>query len=73
MMPNRNRNFDAFLLLVGKLDHACTNTECLLIHMIGGLARSNPVERLAIWGFLREHGYPQRRTGFGILLTGDAG
>ncbi|WP_417713673.1 hypothetical protein [Pseudophaeobacter arcticus] len=31
-------NFDAFLLLVGKLNYAWTNTESLLIHLIAGLA-----------------------------------
>lgn len=30
--------FDAFLLLVGKLNYAWTNTESLLIHLIAGLA-----------------------------------
>lgn len=39
MMPIRDRNFDAFLLEVGKLNYAWTNTESLLIHLIGGLAR----------------------------------
>ncbi len=32
-------SFDAFLLLVGKLNYAWTNTESLLIHMIAGLAK----------------------------------
>ncbi|MFP3383866.1 MULTISPECIES: hypothetical protein [Tritonibacter] len=31
-------NFDGFLLLVGKLNYAWTNTESLLIHLIAGLA-----------------------------------
>jgi hypothetical protein len=31
-------NFDAFLLLVGKLNYVWTNTESLLIHLIAGLA-----------------------------------
>ena len=30
-------NFDAFLLLVGKLSYVWTNTESLLIHLIAGL------------------------------------
>ena len=30
--------FDAFLLLVGKLNYAWTNTESLLIHLIAGLS-----------------------------------
>lgn len=33
------QSFDAFLLLVGKLNYAWTNTESLLIHVIAGLAR----------------------------------
>jgi hypothetical protein len=32
-------NFDAFLLLVGKLNYAWTNTESLLIHAIAGLSK----------------------------------
>lgn len=31
-------SFDAFLLLVGRLNYAWTNTESLLIHLIAGLA-----------------------------------
>ena len=31
-------DFDAFLLLIGKLNYAWTNTESLLIHMIAGLS-----------------------------------
>lgn len=33
------RNFDTFLLFVGKLNYAWTNTESLLIHMIAGLSQ----------------------------------
>lgn len=32
-------SFDAFLLRVGKLNYAWTNTESLLIHLIGGLSQ----------------------------------
>ncbi len=32
-------SFDAFLLLVGRLNYAWTNTESLLIHLIAGLAK----------------------------------
>ncbi|MFT6605230.1 MAG: hypothetical protein ACJA2X_000406 [Halocynthiibacter sp.] len=32
-------DFDAFLLRVGKLNYAWTNTESLLIHLIAGLAK----------------------------------
>lgn len=32
-------DFDAFLLLIGKLNYAWTNTESLLIHLIAGLSR----------------------------------
>ncbi len=39
MSPKPGEAFDAFLLLVGKLNYAWTNTESLLIHMIGGLAK----------------------------------
>ena len=38
MSPARPPNFDAFLLLVGKLNYAWTNTESLLIHLIAGLS-----------------------------------
>ncbi|NHM18933.1 hypothetical protein [Tritonibacter mobilis] len=31
-------SFDAFLLLIGRLNYAWTNTESLLIHLIAGLA-----------------------------------
>ncbi len=31
-------DFDAFLLLIGKLNYAWTNTESLLIHLIAGLS-----------------------------------
>ncbi|MEL6838367.1 MAG: hypothetical protein AAFP85_03695 [Pseudomonadota bacterium] len=34
-------NFDAFLLRVGKLNYAWTNTESLLIHLIGGLSQTD--------------------------------
>jgi len=33
--------FDALLLLVGRLNYSWTNTESLLIHLIGGLARTD--------------------------------
>ena len=35
---DKQLNFDGFLLLVGKLNYAWTNTESLLIHLIAGLA-----------------------------------
>ncbi len=34
----RSSDFDGFLLLVGKLNYAWTNTESLLIHLIAGLS-----------------------------------
>ena len=34
-------DFDAFLLQVGKLNYAWTNTESLLIHFIAGLVRTD--------------------------------
>ena len=34
-------SFDAFLLLVGRLNYAWTNTESLLIHLIAGLAEAD--------------------------------
>lgn len=34
----RHEQFDKFLLLVGRLNYAWTNTESLLIHIISGLA-----------------------------------
>ena len=34
-------DFDRFLLLVGRLNYAWTNTESLLIHFIAGLARTD--------------------------------
>jgi hypothetical protein len=34
-------DFDAFLLLVGKLNYAWTNTESLLIHLIAGLVQAD--------------------------------
>lgn len=38
-MTNRETpDFDAFLLLIGKLNYAWTNTESLLIHLIAGLS-----------------------------------
>lgn len=39
-MPKDNApvDFDAFLLLIGKLNYAWTNTESLLIHLIAGLS-----------------------------------
>ncbi|WP_296428045.1 hypothetical protein [Yoonia sp.] len=39
MSAEQTNSFDAFLLLVGKLNYAWTNTESLLIHLISGLAR----------------------------------
>ncbi len=33
------QDFDAFLLLAGKLNYAWTNTESLLIHLIAGLSK----------------------------------
>ena len=35
------KDFDNFLLQVGKLNYAWTNTESLLIHFIAGLARTD--------------------------------
>ncbi|MDG1171059.1 MAG: hypothetical protein P8N14_17855 [Sulfitobacter sp.] len=39
-MPQAGRpiDFDAFLLLIGKLNYTWTNTESLLIHLIAGLS-----------------------------------
>ncbi|WP_415182014.1 hypothetical protein [Phaeovulum sp.] len=36
--PDHLIDFDGFLLLVGKLNYAWTNTESLLIHLIAGLS-----------------------------------
>jgi len=36
--PSAPINFDAFLLLIGKLNYSWTNTESLLIHLIAGLS-----------------------------------
>lgn len=36
--PGQPIDFDAFLLLIGKLNYAWTNTESLLIHLIAGLS-----------------------------------
>lgn len=36
--PDEAINFDAFLLLIGKLNYSWTNTESLLIHLIAGLS-----------------------------------
>lgn len=36
--PTGSVEFDAFLLLIGKLNYAWTNTESLLIHLIAGLS-----------------------------------
>lgn len=38
MKPADPPDFDAFLLLIGKLNYAWTNTESLLIHLIAGLS-----------------------------------
>lgn len=38
MKPAGLSDFDAFLLLIGKLNYAWTNTESLLIHVIAGLS-----------------------------------
>ena len=38
MNPAEPPDFDAFLLLIGKLNYAWTNTESLLIHLIAGLS-----------------------------------
>ena len=38
MNPAEPPGFDAFLLLIGKLNYAWTNTESLLIHLIAGLS-----------------------------------
>jgi hypothetical protein len=37
-MPSKPRSFDDFLLKMGRLNYAWTNTESLLIHFIAGLA-----------------------------------
>jgi hypothetical protein len=39
MGPVEDVTFEEFLLLVGKLNYAWTNTESLLIHLIAGLSR----------------------------------
>jgi hypothetical protein len=39
MSLKSDTSFDAFLLRVGKLNYAWTNTESLLIHLIGGLSK----------------------------------
>ncbi len=36
--PDSAVDFDAFLLLIGKLNYSWTNTESLLIHLIAGLS-----------------------------------
>ena len=36
--PDGTIDFDAFLLLIGKLNYSWTNTESLLIHLIAGLS-----------------------------------
>ncbi len=36
--PGQPIDFDAFLLLIGKLNYVWTNTESLLIHLIAGLS-----------------------------------
>ncbi|MGO4910593.1 hypothetical protein ACEN2J_20095 [Pseudorhodobacter sp. W20_MBD10_FR17] len=41
MKPAGLSDFDAFLLLIGKLNYAWTNTESLLIHVIAGLSGMN--------------------------------
>lgn len=38
MKASDTPDFDAFLLLIGKLNYAWTNTESLLIHLIAGLS-----------------------------------
>lgn len=42
-------NFDALLLLVGRLNYAWTNTESLLIHLIAGLARTDKDRAIIIF------------------------
>jgi hypothetical protein len=37
-MPSKPKSFDDFLLKMGRLNYAWTNTESLLIHFIAGLA-----------------------------------
>ncbi|TMM54781.1 hypothetical protein [Sulfitobacter sabulilitoris] len=37
--PDGQVDFEAFLLLIGKLNYSWTNTESLLIHLIAGLCR----------------------------------
>ena len=37
--PDGQDDFEAFLLLIGKLNYSWTNTESLLIHLIAGLCR----------------------------------
>lgn len=39
--PEAQINFDNFLLLIGKLNYAWTNTESLLIHLIAGLSQTD--------------------------------
>lgn len=37
-----DQDFDQFLLLIGRLNYAWTNTESLLIHLIAGLSKTDP-------------------------------
>ena len=43
------RTFDDFLLLIGKLNYAWTNTESLLIHFIAGLSRCDKETAVVIF------------------------
>lgn len=39
--PGASGSFDALLLLIGRQTYVWTNTESLLIHLIGGLSRTD--------------------------------
>ena len=41
MNANNTQNFDKYLPLVGRMNHAWVNTEGLLIHLIAGLSKSD--------------------------------
>ncbi|MEO0911644.1 MAG: hypothetical protein AAFY59_01435 [Pseudomonadota bacterium] len=49
MIPDQHPEFDDFLLRVGKLNYAWTNTESLLIHLIAGLCRTDKEAALIIF------------------------
>ena len=47
--PEGQVDFDAFLLLIGKLNYTWTNTESLLIHLIAGLCKIDKNTALIIF------------------------